>query len=89
MYAYWALGKTVIGWMRTRLGLGFVYLCGELRVGGRALDLRQLCGLMKSEIRRWPAAALLAAYMRRVFASAHPPLTSRAGQCACVRRHTC
>ena len=73
VYAYWVLGKTVIGWMRTRLGLGFVYLCGKLSVGGRALDLRQLCGLMKSEIRRYHAAALLAAYMRRVFASAPLP----------------
>jgi hypothetical protein len=29
------------------LGLGFVYLYGELRVCGCALDLRQLCDVAK------------------------------------------
>jgi hypothetical protein len=33
--------------MRAHLGLSFVYLYGELRVCGRALDLRQFCDVAK------------------------------------------
>ena len=38
---------TVDASRRAHLGLGFVYLYGELRVCGCALDLHQLCEVAK------------------------------------------
>jgi hypothetical protein len=48
----WRRGKLLylsLWWQQrgvTYLGLGFVYLCGELRVGWSALDPYQFCGLV-------------------------------------------
>ena len=59
MYASYALGKN----SGANLGLGLVYLRGELGVGGRALDLRQLCGIIEIRDQKVLAPIRLTAYI--------------------------